>query len=71
MIMRFAFEIFFMSSVVLIINGTTIDDTQRKIDNSTMYIATAIIGVMANIKELANMRGTVINRYRMVPKRVS
>jgi len=33
MIMRFAFEIFFMASVVLIINGTTIDDTQRKIDN--------------------------------------
>merc|ERR1711963_642247 len=33
MIMRFAFEMFFMASLVMIINGTTIDDTQRKIDN--------------------------------------
>ena len=35
------------------------------------YIATAIRGVIAKISEFAKIRGTVMKRYRIVPRAVS
>ena len=46
-------------------------EKNRKTQSSIKYIGTVARGVMANMSELAKIRGTVMKRYRIVPRAVS